>query len=84
MMNPGSILKVEQTRFADGLDIEGERNRGSRMTPKLLAWATEKTQLTLPGMEDAEGRTRRFLSSILHRRCLLVFHVKVLCGQLDV
>lgn len=34
MTDPGYVLKAEQTVFADGLDMEGEGNRGIENDPK--------------------------------------------------
>lgn len=36
-----SILKVKATGFADGLQVECEKNKGVRMRPRILAWALE-------------------------------------------
>lgn len=52
------------------------------MTPELSA--TERTRLTSPGMEEAGGRARSSLASVLRWRCPLVFPVKKVCGLLAV
>lgn len=49
MTDPGYVLKAEQTVFADGLDMEGEGNRGIENDPKTFGLG--RMQLTLhPGM----------------------------------
>lgn len=86
---PESILKVEQTGLADGLDREGERNRGVKSDSNTFGWAARRTQLTSPGvgkegMGWVWGEDQGSVLCMLHWRCLLVPQAKMPRGQLDV
>lgn len=48
MTDPGYVLKAEQTVFTDGLDMEGEGNRGIENDPK--TFGLRRMQLTPFGM----------------------------------
>lgn len=69
MTDPGYGWKVERAGLADGSHTKGEgKERGRRMTTKLLAWATGVMQLTSwdgeRGMEEVwgEGQKLSFVS----------------------